>query len=178
LLNAIEESKSRPLPRLINALGMRGIGEVTAVDLAKEFKDLDTLRQATPLQLLMVEGIGPNIAQAVVDWFARPANLHVLEKLRRAGVWPKMSAPSAEEAAALPLNGLSFVVTGTLPDYSREGIKELIESNGGKVTGSVSRSTQYVVAGENPGSKLQKAGELGVPVLDQAGLLALIRQNR
>ena len=178
LLNAIEESKSRPLPRLINALGMRGIGEVTAVDLAKAFKDLDTLRQATLMHLLTVEGIGPNTAQAVVDWFARPANLNVLEKLRRAGVWPSMASPSAAEAAELPLNELTFVVTGTLPDYSREGVKELIEKNGGKVTGSVSRSTNYVVAGENPGSKLQKAGELGVPVLDQAGLLALIQKNQ
>ena len=179
LLSAIEESRNRPLPRLINALGIRGIGEVTAVDLANTFGDLDALRSATLQQLMAIEGIGPNIAQAVVDWFARSANQHLLDKLRENGVWPRLesTAPS-DDGRNLPLRELTFVVTGTLPDYSRDGVKELIQSNGGKVSGSVSRSTSYVVAGENPGSKLDKAGELGVPVLDQSGLLALIEKNQ
>jgi DNA ligase (NAD+) len=177
LLTAIDESKSRPLPRLINALGIHGIGEVTAVDLAKTFGDLDALGQASFAELTAVEGIGPNTAQSLVDWFARPANRALLEKLRRNGVWPKMSAPAPAEVNALPLRELTFVVTGTLPDYSRDGVKALIEENGGKVTGSVSRNTGYVVAGESPGSKLDKARELGVPVLDQAGLLALIEKS-
>ncbi|MCE5206739.1 MAG: NAD-dependent DNA ligase LigA [Chloroflexi bacterium] len=179
LLTAIAESKNRPLSRLINALGIRGIGEVTAVDLAKTYGDLDALRTASFSQLLSVEGVGPNTAQAVVDWFARPANQQLLDKLRSNGVWPQMTeAMAVKNVKFLPLQDLTFVVTGTLPDYSRDGIKEFIQQNGGKVVGSVSRNTSYVVAGENPGSKLDKAGELGVPVIDQGGLLALIKQNR
>lgn len=179
LLTAIAESKSQPLARLINALGIHGIGEVTAADLAKAFGDLDMLRRATYFQLMTIEGVGPNTAQSIVDWFARPDNQHLLDKLHANGVWPRMVQPTAAAGTApLPLQNLTFVVTGTLPGYSRDGITEFIQENGGKVTGSVSRNTSYVVAGENPGSKLDKARELGVPVIDQDGLLALIQQNR
>jgi DNA ligase (NAD+) len=124
-----------------------------------------------------VEGIGPNIAQAIVDWFARPANQVVLEKLRRAGVWPHEEPVSRSNEAELPLAGLTFVVTGILPTLSREGVKSFIQDHGGKVTDSVSQRTSYLVVGEAPGSKLAKARQLGVSVLDEAGLRRLAGEN-
>lgn len=174
ILAAIDASRSRPLERVINALGIRGVGEVMAGDLAGHYRDLEQLSRATAEELQQIEGIGPNIAEAIVDWFSRPVNRRVLEKLRAAGVWP-----AAEEAAAPAgaLEGLTFVVTGALPHYSREGIKDFIRSHGGKVTDSVSKSTSYLVVGESPGSKLDKARQLGVPILDEAGLLALIGER-
>ena len=172
LLEAIEASKNQPLARLITALGIRGVGEVVAGDLARAFHDLDSLAQAGLDDLQALEGIGPNIAQAIVDWFARPANRQVLEKLREAGVWPVEQAAEVP-AGGLPLAGQTFVVTGTLEGFSRDEIKEFIEQHGGKVIGSVSKKTGYLVLGENPGSKLDKARELGVPVLDEAGLRRL-----
>ncbi len=178
LLSAIEASKSQPLPRLINALGIRGIGEVTAVDLAGRFHDLDALRRADITALTSIEGIGPNIAQAVLDWFSQESNQALLEKLRKIGLWPVVAAaPVSGGVAADALRGLTFVITGTLPDYSRDEMKEFIQANGGKVVSSVSRSTSYLVSGENPGSKLEKARELGVSILDQTALLALIEKN-
>ncbi len=173
-LAAIEASRSRPLERVINALGIRGVGEVMAADLARHYTDLDQLGRATSEELQQIEGVGPNIAEAIVDWFSRPVNRRVLEKLRSAGVWPVAEA-AATSAPAGALAGLTFVVTGTLPHYSRDEVKELIRGQGGKVTESVSKNTSYLVAGESPGSKLDKAQQLGVPVLDEAGLLALVR---
>jgi DNA ligase (NAD+) len=177
LLQAIDESKSRPLPRLINALGIRGVGEVVAADLAKAFRDLDTLSHETLDGLQGVEGIGPNIAQAIVDWFGRPANQLVLLKLRQAGVWPRMQADQVVDVEERPFEGQTFVVTGTLAGFTREGIKEFIESRGGKVTDSVSKNTSYLVLGENPGSKLQKAEALGVVILDETGLRRVAGEN-
>lgn len=171
LLDAIAASRSRPLARLITALGIRGVGEVLAADLAVAYKDMDHLGKATPLELQMMDGVGPNIAMAIVDWFSRPANQRILQKLKQSGVWPVNSAPAS--AAEGKLSGLTFVVTGTLPDFSRDGIKEWIQTRGGKVTDSVSKNTSYLVAGESAGSKLDKAHTLGIPILDQAGLLAL-----
>lgn len=176
LLSAIANSRQQPLARLINALGIRGVGEVTAADLANAFRDLDSLSRATLEELQSVEGIGPNIAEAIVDWFARPTNRRLLEKLRTAGVWPIVSEAAPSKAGAA-LDGLTFVITGTLPNYSRDAAKELIQQYGGKVTDSVSGKTDYLVVGESPGSKLAKARELGVKVLDEAGLLALIRER-
>ena len=126
---------------------------------------------------MQIEGVGPNIAREIVDWFARPANRTILDKLRTVGVWP-VSAPQTAAAGEDTLAGLVFVITGTLPNYSREGVKELIQSLGGKVTDSVSKKTSYVVAGEAAGSKLEKAQSLGVPVLDEAGLTALIESRK
>ena len=177
LLKAISASKQQPLARLINALGIRGVGEVMAQNLTVFYHNLDQLKQATVDELLLIEGVGPNIAQGIVDWFARPANLQVLEKLRAAGVWPVIAPADQKQAAGTALNGQTFVVTGTLPNYSREGIKEFIQSHGGKVTDSVSKKTSYVVAGDAPGSKIDKARELGVPVLDEAGLLKLVESK-
>lgn len=175
LLDAIQASKSRPLARLINALGIRGVGEVTAAELARCYADLDALSQATQEELMQIEGIGPNIAQAIVDWFARPANRRILEKLKAAGVWPRAATPA--QAAAAPLADLTFVITGTLSEFTREEAKAFIEAHGGKVTDSVSRNTSYLVVGENPGSKLQKALQLGIPLLDEAGLRRLVEER-
>ena len=176
LLAAIEASRSQPLARLLTALGIHGVGEVMAADLARSFLDLDRLAAATLDDLTAVEGVGPNTAQAIVDWFARPANRQVLEKLRAAGVWPRQAAPVPPVAGALPLAGLTLVVTGTLPSFSREAVKEYIQAHGGKLTDSVSKKTSYLVAGEAAGSKLDKARDLGVPVLDEAGLRALVEK--
>jgi DNA ligase (NAD+) len=173
LLQAVAESRSRSLARLLTALGIRGVGEVSAADLASAFPDLDLLSRAGLDDLQTVEGIGPNIAQAIVDWFARPANRQVLEKLRSAGVWPRAEKPAARSEAEQPFAGLTFVVTGTLPTLSRDGAREYIQERGGKVTDSVSKKTSYLVLGEAPGSKLDKARELGVPVVDEVGLRKL-----
>ena len=114
----------------------------------------------------MVEGIGPNIAEAIVDWFNNPRNQKVLEKLKAAGVWPlNPKSETRNPQSSLPLSGLTFVVTGTLPSLSREGVKEFIESHGGKVTDSVSKNTSYLVLGEAPGSKYEKSKALGVQVI-------------
>jgi DNA ligase (NAD+) len=173
LLEAIESSKNRSLARLINALGIRGVGEVMAGDLAKTYQDLDELANASFNDLQMVEGVGPNIAQAVLDWFARSANQEVLIKLRKAGVWPVEETVETSVAEMESLQGLTFVVTGTLQGFSRQDIKEFIESHGGKVTSSVSKKTSYLILGDNPGSKLAKAQAIGVAVLDENGLLRL-----
>jgi DNA ligase (NAD+) len=174
LISAIESSRSQSLSRLLNALGIRGVGEVGAVDLAQQFGDLDRLSSATLEELLQIEGVGPNIAQAVVDWFNSPSNQSLLQRLKSAGVWPVEKEVANGSNADLKLKGLSFVITGTLPGISRQEAKELIEQYGGKVTSSVSRKTSYLLMGENPGSKFSKAQAMGVPVLDEAGLRQLI----
>jgi DNA ligase (NAD+) len=171
LLAAIEVSSRQPLSRLLTALGVHGVGEVSAADLSRAFPSLDLLAKADADQLQMVDGVGPNIAEAIVDWFKSPRNQKVLEKLKAAGVWPvnqqsKINIPQS----ALPLSGLTFVVTGTLPSLSREGVKEFIEQHGGKVTDSVSKNTSYLVLGEAPGSKYEKAKALGVKVIGEEEL--------
>jgi len=173
LLASIDASRARPLARLITALGMRGVGEVMAADLAQAYPNLDMLSAATVEDLMRIEGVGPNIAQAVVDWFARPANRLVLEKLRRAGVWPTPARSLQPADNPQPFAGKIFVVTGTLPGLSREGAKEFIQKHGGKVTDSVSKKTDYLVLGENPGSKMEKAQALGVPIIDEEALRQL-----
>ena len=173
LIQSINDSRTRSLSRLITALGIRSVGEVMAADLARYYPDLELLGRATTDDLQMIEGVGPNTAQAIVDWFGREANRKVLNKLRAAGVWPRGEAKAPSAGADQPFSGKTFVVTGTLPTLSREGAKEYIQSHGGKVSDSVSKNTSYLVLGENPGSKLQKARDLGVPVLDEASLRRL-----
>ncbi len=177
LIQAIADSRDRPLGRVINALGIRSVGEVLANDLANVFSDLAALQRASEEELMRVEGVGPNTAEAIVEWFARPANQNVIKKLRAAGVWPVTEQAAAPEGP-LPLEGLTLVVTGTLPNYTREQVKEIIQDNGGKVTDSVSKKTSYLVAGENAGSKLDKARQAGVPVIDEAGLVQLIASRK
>ena len=174
LLQAIAESKRQSLARLITALGIRGVGEVVAADLAKSYRNLDALANTSLAELQNIEGIGPNIAQAIVDWFEREANRKVLQDLHAAGVWPEAEAPVLMSGIATPLSGLTFVVTGTLIDFTREGVKEYIESRGGKLTDSVSKKTSYLILGDNPGSKLDKARALGIEILDEAGLRRLV----
>ena len=178
LLAAINESRKQPLKRLLTALGIRGVGEVVAADLSRAFLSLDALSQATHEDLMAIAGIGPNIAAAIVDWFGRERNQVVLKKLKEAGVWPVLE-PSAVHpggAGAGALSGLTFVVTGTLPTLSREGVKAFIEAHGGKVTDSVSKKTSYLVLGEAPGSKYDKAVELGVKVIGEEELRKLITE--
>ena len=171
LLAAINTSRRQPLNRLITALGIHGVGEVSAADLSRHFPSLDLLSAASADQLQSVDGVGPNIAEAILDWFSRERNRKVLEKLKTAGVWPMGAAVASPSVG--PLSGLTFVVTGTLSGFSRDTVKEFIEGHGGRVTDSVSRNTSYLVSGEAPGSKLQKARSLGVKVIGESELRKL-----
>ena len=177
LLSAIAESKNQSLPRLITALGMRGVGEVSARDLASHFGNLDALSKASVDDLQQIEGIGPNIAEAIVDWFKRPANQKILKKLKAVGLWPVLNVGAKGLSPEGALSGLTFVITGTLPTFSRDGVKEFIESNGGKVTDSVSKKTSYLVLGAEPGSKFEKAKSLGVKIIDEDELRKLVGKS-
>ncbi|MCX7692315.1 NAD-dependent DNA ligase LigA [Tepidimonas taiwanensis] len=174
VLAAIERSKSTTLARFLFALGIRHVGESTARDLARHFGRLDAIMDASVEALQAVPDVGPVVARSVRTFFEQPHNREVVEQLRACGVhWPEHDG-ATDDAAALPLAGKTFVLTGTLPTLSREEAKARIEAAGGKVSGSVSRKTDWVVAGDAPGSKLDKARELGVAVIDEAGLLALL----
>ena len=166
LLSSIEASKSRPLSRLINALGIRGVGEVMAVELAHNFEDLYKLSLATINDLQNIEGIGPNIALAIVDWFNRETNRRLLEKLKQVGVWPLEKPLIKQAIIQMRFSEMVFVITGTLPGYTRDELKEIIQQNGGKVSDSVSKNTSYLVVGDQPGSKLDKAKQLGVRIIN------------
>jgi len=172
VLAALEKSKQTTLPRFLFGLGIRQVGEATAKDLARHFGGLDAIMDATVDQLLQVNDVGPVVAEAIHTFFAQPHNREVVEQLRACGVTWEEGAPA--ERATLPLAGKTVVLTGTLPTLSRDAAKDLLEAAGAKVAGSVSKKTHYVVAGEEAGSKLAKAQELGVPVLDEAGMLALL----
>ncbi|WP_306565248.1 NAD-dependent DNA ligase LigA [Aquabacterium sp.] len=172
---ALEKSKQTTLPRFLFGLGIRHVGEATAKDLARHFGQIDRIMDAPEEQLLAVRDVGPVVARSIRTFFDQPHNREVVEQLRAAGVtWTEHEPSAAADAATLPLFGKTLVLTGTLPTLSREEAKALIEEAGGKVAGSVSKKTHYVVAGEEAGSKLEKAQSLGVPVLDEAGLQALL----
>ena len=173
LLTAIENSKEQSLQRFIAALGIHGVGEVMAGDLARVYEDLDALSKVTADDLMQIEGVGPNIAESIVDWFARPANQKVLKKLKSVGMWPKGGQSSVSSKQSDVFTGLTFVVTGTLPTFSRDDAKAFIESHGGKVTDSVSKKTSYLVLGESPGSKFEKAKSLGIKVIGEEELRKL-----
>src|SRR5438105_6516160 len=168
LITAIQASKSQPLNRLLNALGIRHVGAIAAQLLAQHFGTLDALMAASADDILNVRGIGATIADGVVAYFSDPAGKRLIEKLRRSGV--NFSEPRAV-AAGGALSGKTFVITGTLPTLSRTKATAVIEAAGGRVTGSVSKSTDFLVAGEEAGSKLDKAKSLGVEVIDEAELL-------
>ncbi|HMO55895.1 MAG TPA: NAD-dependent DNA ligase LigA [Roseiflexaceae bacterium] len=173
LLSAINDAKQRPLPRLITGLGIRYVGEVVAGLLARRFGSLAALADATADQIASIDGVGPSIAASVTEFFAVPANRALIEKLSALGVatiWQ-----GAPEASSTALAGKTFVITGTLPTLSREAAAELISANGGKVTGSVTRKTDYLVVGADPGgSKYNKALELQIPLLDETALRILL----
>ncbi len=173
LVAALEKSKHTTLARFLYALGIRQVGEATAKDLAKHFGALDRVMDASVEQLLEVNDVGPIVAQSIRTFFEQPHNREVVEQLRAAGIgWDEHEGE--DYTSPKPLAGKTLVLTGTLPTLSRDEAKELIEAAGGKVSGSVSKKTHFVVAGEEAGSKLDKARELGVPVLDEAALRALL----
>ena len=173
VLAALDKSKSTTLNRFLFGLGIRHVGEATAKDLARHFGLLDAIMDASVEQLLEVRDVGPVVAESIHTFFAQPHNREVVEQLRACGVHWEEGAP-AEKAPQI-LAGKTVVLTGTLPTMGRDEAKELLEAAGAKVSGSVSKKTSYVVAGAEAGSKLTKAQELGVPVLDEAGMLALLQ---
>jgi DNA ligase (NAD+) len=172
LLEEIENSKKAELARVIFALGIRFVGERTAQLLADHFGSLDKLTKAGEAQLLEVEEVGPRVAEAILEFFRESRNMKVVEKLRKAGLQFEQEKP---RKAGGKLAGKQFVLTGTLPHYSREEATRLIEEAGGRVIGSVSRKTDYVLVGSDPGSKLDKAKSLGVKTIDEAGLMKLLK---
>jgi DNA ligase (NAD+) len=173
LVAALEQSKHTTLPRFLYALGIRHVGETTAKDLARHFGSLDRVLDATLEQLLQVDDVGPVVARSIRTFCEQSHNREVVEQLRAAGIqWDEHEGSTA--SAPKPLAGKTVVLTGTLPTLTRDQAKDMLEAAGAKVAGSVSKKTSYVVAGAEAGSKLQKALELGVPVLDEAGLLALL----
>jgi DNA ligase (NAD+) len=172
LLRNIEASKKRGLARLLTGLGIRFVGTQTAQILADDFGTIDAIEQASVEELQQSEGIGPEVASSVHLFFQQHANREMIERLRKAGV--EMTAPKRARAANGKLTGKTFVLTGTLPTMTRDEASELIVAAGGKVTGSVSKKTDYVVAGSEAGSKLTKAQDLGIEILDEDGLRALL----
>jgi len=170
LLEQIERSKKQPLQRVLLGLGIRHVGERTAQALAEEFGSIDTLIAATEEELTRVNDIGPKVAATVREFFSNERNLALVERLRGYG----LTFTAERKVRGTTLSGLTFVLTGTLPTLTRDEAKDRIEAAGGKVSGSVSKKTDYVVAGEEAGSKLEKAQQLGVAVVDEAGLLVLL----
>jgi len=174
LLKNIEQSKQQPLPRVLTALGIRFVGERTAQFLAEAFGSLDAIAQADVETLQQAEEVGPRVAQSISDFFREPRNQELVERLRQAGL---RFHHRVERRRGGPLEGLTFVLTGTLPGLSRDQARQMIEAAGGKVAGSVSKKTDYVVAGEEAGSKLAKAHELGIKVIDEAALRRMLGER-
>jgi DNA ligase (NAD+) len=173
VLDEIEASKKLPLERVIYALGIRFVGERTAEFLAEHYGSLDALMKAGVEELQDVNEVGPRIAESIRGFFDEPRNLELVEKLRKAGL--RFTGKKKERGTQLA--GKTFVLTGTLANYSREEARKMIEAAGGRVSGSVSKKTDYVVAGEEAGSKLDKARELGVAVIDEKKMLQLISKS-
>jgi DNA ligase (NAD+) len=172
LLANLEKSKHTTLPRFLYGLGIRHVGEATAKDLARYFGKLDAIMDASAEQLLEVPDVGPVVAESIHTFFAQPHNREVVEQLRACGLAWEEGEPAAR--APKPLSGKTVVLTGTLPTLTRDEAKDMLEAAGAKVAGSVSKKTDYVIAGAEAGSKLDKARELGVPVLDEQGLKELL----
>ncbi len=175
LVDALEASKKTTLPRFLFGLGIRHVGESTAKDLAKHFGKLDAIMDATEEHLLEVNDVGPVVAQSLRTFFDQPHNREVVEQLRACGLTWEEGEPAAR--APKPLAGLTFVITGTLPTLGRDEAKDKLEAAGAKVAGSVSKKTHYLVAGEEAGSKLDKARELGVAVIDEARMLEILENG-
>jgi DNA ligase (NAD+) len=171
ILNEIENSKKLPLERVIYGLGMRFVGERTAQFLAEHFGSIEALSNAKVEELQNVNEVGPRIAESIAEFFSIPANRKLVERLRDAGLTLK----GEKKERGTKLAGKTFVLTGTLAKYTRDGAKKMIEDAGGKVAGSVSKKTDYVVAGSDAGSKLDKAKELGVAVIDEEEMERLLR---
>ncbi|MFF9866929.1 NAD-dependent DNA ligase LigA [Streptomyces sp. NPDC013953] len=176
MLENIAAAKQRPLARIITGLSIRHVGPVAAEALAREFRSIDRIEQATEEELAAVEGVGPTIAASLKQWFEVDWHREILRKWRAAGVRMEEES-SGEDEGPRPLEGLTVVVTGTLQNHTRDGAKEALQSRGAKVTGSVSKKTAFVVVGDNPGSKYDKAMQLKVPVLDEDGFAVLLEQG-
>ncbi|CAM5394606.1 NAD-dependent DNA ligase LigA [Streptomyces abikoensis] len=175
MLANIEAAKQRPLARILTGLSIRHVGPVASVALAREFRSIDRIAEASEEELAAVDGVGPIVAAAVKEWFAEDWRREIIEKWRAAGV--RMEEEAAEDEGPRPLAGLTVVVTGTLSSYTRDGAKEALQSRGAKVTGSVSKKTDFVVVGDNPGSKYDKAMQLKVPVLEEDGFAVLLAEG-
>lgn len=171
LLDNLAKAKQVPLWRVLVGLSIRHVGPTAARALATEFGSMDAIREATEEQLAAAEGVGPTIAEAVIEWFKEPWHVDIVERWKQAGV---SMADERDESVPRTLEGLTVVVTGSLVDFSRDSAKEAVLSRGGKAAGSVSKNTDYVVVGDNAGSKADKAEQLGVPILDEAGFKALL----
>jgi len=172
LLRNIEASRERPLPRVVNALGIRFVGERTAQVLADTFGSLEKIRQAEIEGLQQAPEVGPKVAESIHQFFREPHNAELVDKLKEAGLQFEYERPAKKGGGAL--EGFRFVLTGTLANLTREEAKRRIEAAGGKVTPSVTKATNYVVAGEDAGSKLAKAKSLGIPVIDEKRLLEML----
>jgi DNA ligase (NAD+) len=176
ILAAIGKSRQTTLARFIFALGIRNVGEATAKDLARHFGNLDALIAADADCLQQVSDVGPVVATSIVRFFAEPHNVEVIEQLRAGGVhWPEGESVAVVNS---PIAGKTFVLTGALPTLTRDEAKDMIEALGGKVAGSVSKKTDYVVAGAEAGSKLEKARDLGVSILDEMQFRELLTGGR
>jgi DNA ligase (NAD+) len=177
LMAGIEASKQIPFERVLFALGIRFVGETVAKKLAKHFKDIDSIAKASFEQLIEAEEIGDKIAQSIIDWFANENNRNIIERLKKSGLRLEMDATESNKASDL-LAGKTFVVSGVFAHFSRDGIKESIEANGGKVSGSISKKTDFVLAGDKMGpEKKKKAEDLGVAVISEEDYLRMIRNN-
>jgi DNA ligase (NAD+) len=172
LVAAIDDSRSRPFSRVLYALGIQGIGYVNAGALADQFRSMEALMAASSEEIEQTPGIGPILAATIAETLAEDRMREQVERLRAAGLQMEQEGPAGPVEG--PLSGKTFVLTGTLPNMSRDEAGERIQAAGGKVTGSVSKKTDYVVAGADPGSKLTKAEKLGTAVLDEEGLLSLL----
>ena len=175
LLASIDEAKDREVGRLLTGFGIDHVGGTVARVLARRFGSVDALSSATEDDISEIDGIGPEIAGSVVAWFEDEENVRVVEKMRSAGV--RMDDPFVEDEGSDLLEGVTVVITGSLDGYSRSEAKTAVEDRGGKVTGSVSGKTTAVVAGASPGSKMAKATELGVPVLDEEAFVRLLEEG-
>ncbi|MEU9384341.1 NAD-dependent DNA ligase LigA [Streptomyces sp. NPDC048279] len=176
LLQKIEEAKTRPLARFLNGLSIRHVGPVAAQALAREFRSIERIEQATEEELSDIDGVGGIIATALKEWFAEEWHREIIRKWKTAGV-PLEDESTGEDEGPRPLEGLTVVVTGTLEHFTRDGAKDALQSRGAKVTGSVSKKTSFVVVGDNPGSKYDKAMQAKVPVLNEDGFVVLLEQG-
>jgi DNA ligase (NAD+) len=175
LVEAIDASRRRPFSRVLWALGIESVGEVNARNLAQRFRSIDALMAATPEQIADTPGVGPVVAEIVAQALREESMLELVERLRAAGLQFEQEGPPPGEG---PLAEKTFVLTGTLPTLTREEATERILAAGGRVASSVSKNTDYVVAGDSPGSKLEKAQRLGTEVLDEEGLVSLLDGSR
>ena len=175
LLDEIEKSKQRDVTRLIYALGIRYVGERTAQALADYFKDIDSLAKVSLDELIQIEDVGPKVGESIVFFCKQPENIELINKLKEAGL--NFSSMKEKKKGERPLAGQIFVLTGKLLDMSREEATEIIEDLGGTVSNSVSSKTTYVVVGDSPGSKLERARKLGIPTLEEKEFLKFIRKR-